>query len=153
MTTDLFSGDLVCPQCGYVNRGTESNIHTKIARMPHCNVIAIGDNIDADWDDVASAGYILIKNPVNKNTVSLLENWVCINCDTPFNWAKIDIIDGRFSGMQNVAISAELVKKVNYLSDACEYQLPPSAPFDSPYNEDVLLKRFIDSLPEQAPPY
>lgn len=128
-TFDYFVGPVKCAACGHVCDDKSSNMQTKLQVRPTLAELTIGEDLDVDWSHVGSAGYFEVSAPVNADTVSILETWECPNCDKPFNWAKVEIVDGKIESIHEIELSTENLQKANYISVECRYLLDtPTAP-------------------------
>lgn len=128
-TFDYFVGLVRCAECNHVCNDRSSNIQTKLRVRPTLADLKVGDDLDVDWSDVTSAGYLKVAEPVNADTVSLLETWECPSCDKPFNWARIEIVTGRIESIREIDLTFESLQSANFISADCCYLLDaPSAP-------------------------
>lgn len=125
-TFDYLVGPVTCVACGHACNDASSNMQTKLQARPALSELTIGDELDVDWNNVCSAGYIRVSAPKKRDSISLLETWECPNCGKPFNWARVVIADARIESIREIALSAENLLDANYISDDCRFLLGAS---------------------------
>lgn len=147
---DYFEGILRCPVCGELSLGGSTNMQTKLSKHPSLREIVVGDLLDADWCEVCSAGYFEIAKPKQLDTITILETWVCPSCKSPFNWAKIEIVNGKVELIESVKLSAKIIQSANYITEDCCFLL------DDPDQPDLkgnsLVKQLVKLTEESQEP-
>lgn len=139
-TFDYFVGSVKCTVCGHTCSDRSSNMQTKLKVRPSLSDLRVGDCLDLNWSDLCSAGYIEISVPVRADTLTILEPWECPDCGKSYNWAMVEITDGRIQSIHEIALSAESLQKANYISEECRYLL------DTPTAYDLTIDALIAQL-------
>lgn len=121
-TFDYIVAELKCPICGNVSKADEStNMQTKICKNSEMRAYAVGDYMDVDAGNIVESGYMEVMKPVEENTFKLIDSWECPSCETAYNWALIELIQGQIAGINQVDLSVEQIEAVNYISEDCGY--------------------------------
>ena len=137
---DLFVGTLKCAACGYVCDDNSSNMQTKLQVRPYHYELKVGDKLEVNWNETELAGYLKVAESDKADTISLLEAWDCPNCGKPFNWALIEVQNGRIKSIQEVDLTFEILQSTNFISEQCEYIL------NTKTSSEFTIQRLLEQL-------
>jgi hypothetical protein len=101
----LLIAPMQCPVCGTVTKDGLTDMQLK--PLPSASdpprTIAIGDRFPMGFDQVATSGFRIVRQPPSPTAFRLLQPWRCPQCGTEDQWAIVEFAtDGTTATLRSV---------------------------------------------------
>jgi hypothetical protein len=142
---DYFISELQCPGCLVVHPAEASSLKTHLREDADGTLLRVGyafDPADLRADRIVDSSYLLVSAPTAADSPRLLDTWSCPACKTT-QWALIEILEGRLSGIKAVPMNAATLREADFISEV-DGELLAAALLDVPPWE--LTEQKIDPI-------